>query len=67
MCTKIVSKVISYEIYEFLKKAENNDHVNCLDGKIQFYNKPYLKLLKLEIKEFEKISGDCKNRPLCCF
>lgn len=50
-CTKIVSKVIPYEIYEFLKEAENNDHVNCLDGKIQFYNKPYLKLLKPEIKK----------------
>jgi len=50
-CTKIVSKVIPCEIYEFLKEAENNDHVNCLDGKIQFYNKPYLKLLKPEIKK----------------
>ena len=42
---------MSYEIYEFLKEAETNDHVNCLDGKIQFYNKPYLKLLKPEIKK----------------
>jgi hypothetical protein len=45
-CTKIVSKTIPSEIYEYLKETKPNHDLNSLDHKIQFYNKPYLKLFK---------------------
>lgn len=49
--TKIVSKTIPNEIYEYLKETKTNHNLNSLDHKIQFYNKPYLKLLKPEIQQ----------------
>ena len=51
--TKIVSKTIPPEVYEYLKKAKTVEDLDSLNGKIQFYNKPYLRLLKPEIKPVE--------------
>jgi len=48
--TKVVSKTIPPEVYEYLKKAKTVDDINSLDGKIRFYNKPYLRLTNPEIK-----------------
>jgi adenine-specific DNA-methyltransferase len=47
--TRIVSKTIPNEIYEYLNKSRTIDDLNSLSGKIQFYDKPYLKLLNPEI------------------
>ena len=47
---KIVSKTIPLKVYEYLKKAKNLDEIDSLSGKIQFFEKPYLKLLKPEIE-----------------
>ena len=48
--TEVVSKTIPPEVYEYLKKAKTVDDINSLDGKIRFYNKPYLRLTNPEIK-----------------
>jgi adenine-specific DNA-methyltransferase len=48
--TKIVSKTIPPEVYEYLKKVKTTDEIDSLSEKIQFYEKPYLKLLKPEIQ-----------------
>ena len=47
--TKIASKTIPPEVYEYLKKAKTVDDLDALNGKIRFYDKPYLRLLKPEI------------------
>lgn len=52
--TKIVNKTIPPEVYEYLKKAKNMDDVDSFDGKIQFYNKPQLLLLKPEILQMQR-------------
>ena len=48
--TKIESRTIPPEIYDYLKKAKDEDEVEPLRGKIQFYEKPYLRLTKPEVK-----------------
>jgi adenine-specific DNA-methyltransferase len=48
--TKIVSKIIPHEAYEYLKKHKTVDEFDPLHYKIQFHRKPYLKLLKPEIQ-----------------
>jgi adenine-specific DNA-methyltransferase len=48
--TKVVSKTIPSEVYEYLKNAKTVEDLDSLSGKIQFYDKPYLRLLKPEIK-----------------
>lgn len=52
--TKIVNKTIPPEVYEYLNKAKNMDDVDSLDGKIQFYDKPQLLLLKPEILQMQR-------------
>jgi adenine-specific DNA-methyltransferase len=52
--TKIVNKTIPPEVYEYLIKAKNMDDVDSLDGKIQFYDKPQLLLLKPEIRQMQR-------------
>jgi len=52
--TKIVSKTIPSEVYEYIKKAKNIDDVDSLNGKIHFYDKPYLLLLKPEILQMQR-------------
>jgi DNA modification methylase len=49
--TQIVSKTIPPEVYEYLKKIKTADEVDSMSGRIQFYEKPYLRLLKPEIKQ----------------
>ena len=44
--TKIVNKTIPPEVYDYLKKAKTMEEIDSLQGAIQFYEKPYLKLLK---------------------
>jgi adenine-specific DNA-methyltransferase len=53
--TKIVSKIIPPEVYGYLKKAKTIANVDySLDGKVQFYDKPYLLLLKPEILQIQR-------------
>ena len=49
--TKVVSKTIPPEVYEYLRKVKTTDEITTLNGKIQFYEKPYLKLLEPEIQQ----------------
>ena len=51
--SKIVSKTISPEIYEYLNEAKTIDDLYSLDGKIRFYNKPYLRLMEPEIQQID--------------
>jgi adenine specific DNA methylase Mod len=49
--TKVVSKIIPPEVYEHLNKTKTIEGINnSLNGKLQFYEKPYLKLLKPKIQ-----------------
>jgi adenine-specific DNA-methyltransferase len=52
--SEIESKSIPLEVYEYLKRAKNGDNLASLEGKIQFYLKPYLKIIKPIL---EKASG----------
>jgi adenine-specific DNA-methyltransferase len=46
---KIELRTIPPEIYEYLKKAKEEDEIEPLRGKIRFYEKPYLKLDRPEV------------------
>jgi len=48
--TKIESRTIPPEIYEYLKKAKDDEDIEPLRGKVQFYEKPYLRLANPQIK-----------------
>jgi len=48
--TKIQSRTIPPDIYDYLKKAKDEDEIEPLRGKIQFYEKPYLRLTKPQVK-----------------
>jgi adenine-specific DNA-methyltransferase len=49
--TNVVSKIIPSEVYEHLNKTKTIEEINnSLNGKLQFYEKPYLKLLKPKIQ-----------------
>jgi DNA modification methylase len=50
---RVVSKTIPPEINEYLRKVKTTDEIDSLNGKIQFYEKPYLKLLKPEIQSIQ--------------
>ncbi len=49
--TKIVNKTIPPEVCEYLKKVKTMADLDSLAGKILFYDKPYLRLLKPEIHQ----------------
>ncbi|HXX98486.1 MAG TPA: site-specific DNA-methyltransferase [Candidatus Bathyarchaeia archaeon] len=49
--TKIISKTIPPEVYEYLKKVKTMADLDSFAGKILFYDKPYLRLLKPEIHQ----------------
>lgn len=46
----VVSKIIPPEVYEYLKKAKNEEEIEPLIGKIFFHEKPYLRLSAPEIE-----------------
>ncbi len=48
--TKIESRTIPPEIYDYLKKAKEEDEIEPLRDKVQFYEKPYLRLTKPQVK-----------------
>jgi len=48
--TKIESRTIPPDIYDYLKKAKDEEDIEPLRGKIKFYEKPYLRLTKPQIK-----------------
>ena len=48
--TKIESRTIPPDVYDYLKKAKDEDSVEPLRGRIQFYEKPYLRLTKPQIR-----------------
>ncbi len=48
--TKIESRTIPPDIYDYLKKAKDEDEIEPLRGKIKFYEKPYLRLTKPQVK-----------------
>ncbi|MCK4730935.1 MAG: hypothetical protein KAT65_00625, partial [Methanophagales archaeon] len=47
---EVVSKIIPPEVYEYLKKAKNEEEIEPLTGKIFFHEKPYLRLSAPEIE-----------------
>jgi adenine-specific DNA-methyltransferase len=49
--TQIISKSIPPEVYEYLKKAKTVEDLRSFEGKIIFHDKPYLKILKPDIKK----------------
>jgi len=49
--TKIESRDIPPDIYDYLKKAKSEEDIEPLVGKIVFYERPYLKLAKPQIIE----------------
>jgi len=46
---EVVSKIIPPEVYEYLKRAKNEEELEPLTGKIFFHEKPYLRLSMPEI------------------
>lgn len=48
---EIKSRDIPPDIYDYLKKAKSEEDIEPLVGKIVFYERPYLKLTKPQIKE----------------
>jgi adenine-specific DNA-methyltransferase len=52
--SRIVNKAIPPEIYEYLNKAEGIDYLYSLNGKIRFYDKPYLRLMEPEIQQIDR-------------
>lgn len=48
--TKIESRTIPPDIYDYLKKAKDEEDIEPLRGKIKFYEKPYLRLTKPQVK-----------------
>jgi len=50
----IENKDIPPDIYDYLKKAKTEEDVESLADKIRFYERPYLRLDKIEIKELGK-------------
>jgi adenine-specific DNA-methyltransferase len=51
--SKIVNKAIPPEIYEYLNEAKGMDYLYSLNGKIRFYDKPYLHLMEPEIQQID--------------
>jgi len=49
--TKVESRDIPPDIYDYLKKAKSEEDIEPLIGKIVFYERPYLKLAPTQIKE----------------
>lgn len=47
--TEIISRQIPPDIYEYLKKARDEEEIEKLAEKIKFFEKPYLKIKKPEI------------------
>jgi len=48
---KIESRDIPPDIYDYLKKAKSEEDIEALSDKVQFYERPYLKLAQPQIKE----------------
>lgn len=51
--TKIESRAIPPDIYEYLKKIKDEDDIEPLKDKVQFFEKPYLKMKEPKIKDNE--------------
>jgi DNA modification methylase len=51
---QIESRDIPPDIYDYLKKAKNEEDIEPLSDKIRFYERPYLRLEKIEVKEMGK-------------
>ena len=48
--TKIESRAIPPDIYEYLKKAKDEDDIESLRDKVQFFEKPYLRMKEPQVK-----------------
>lgn len=48
--TEIISRQIPPDIYEYLKKARDEEEIEKLAEKVKFFEKPYLKVKKPEVK-----------------
>jgi len=48
---QIESRDIPPDIYDYLKKAKSEDEIEALADKVRFYERPYLRLSKPEIKD----------------
>jgi adenine-specific DNA-methyltransferase len=49
--TEVVSRQIPPDIYEYLKKAKDEEEIETLAEKVKFFEKPYLKLAEPQIKD----------------
>ncbi len=47
--TKIESRDIPPDIYDYLKKAKSEEDIEALSDKVKFYERPYLKLAKPDV------------------
>ncbi len=48
--TEVVSRQIPPDIYEYLKKAKNEEEIESLAEKVKFFEKPYLKLAEPKVE-----------------
>lgn len=48
---EVKSRDIPPDIYDYLKKAKSEEDIEALADKVQFYERPYLKVAKPQIKE----------------
>ena len=48
---EVISRDIPPDIYDYLKKAKIEDDIEALADKVKFYERPYLRLSKPEIKD----------------
>lgn len=55
---QIESRDIPPDIYDYLKKAKTEDDIEPIADKVKFYERPYLRLRKPEIKELR--NGKCQ-------
>jgi len=49
--TEVVSRQIPPDIYEYLKKARDEEEIEALAEKVKFFEKPYLKLAEPQVKD----------------
>jgi hypothetical protein len=55
--TEVESRQIPPDIYEYLKKAKSEEEIEALSEKVQFFEKPYLKLAEPEVSGKEVKMG----------
>ena len=55
-----LSRDVTPEIFDYLKKARSEEEIESLAEKVQFYERPYLKLSEPEVKELAESKTQVK-------